>query len=158
MLDFLWQGASPEEIKLDISKVLIFWPWKCCWKFIVNFILASNCFKELKTSFYDSHQGVAKSFLNITRPYQYEFDQMIRLYGRIRGWNQWISPKPNNYRMRFFPTGRVRKQEKGKGISQFLFKYYISWWYNFSITSKFCNYSFKIDKKEGIINSVLQYT
>ena len=30
-------------------------------------------------------QGVARSFLNIARPYQYKFDQMIRLYGRIRG-------------------------------------------------------------------------
>ena len=31
------------------------------------------------------NQGVARSFLNIARPYQYQFDQMIRLYGRIRG-------------------------------------------------------------------------
>ena len=73
-------------------------------------------------------QGVARSFLNFTRPYQYQFDQMNRLYGRIRGWNQLLSPRPNNYRISFFSippattfsqtnqpsTQTVKKQGKGE--------------------------------------------
>ena len=62
-------------------------------------------------------QGVARTFHNFTRPYQYQLDQMNRLYGRIRGWNQWLSPRPNNYRISFFsipPARTVKKQGKGE--------------------------------------------
>ena len=106
-----------------------------CRQYVLNFkyfwIRSKGGGSEFFNNFWNSkysEQGVARSFLNLTRPYQYQFDQMNRLYGRIRGWNQWLSPRPNNYRISFFPippgptfsqtnqlpTRTVKKREKAR--------------------------------------------